>query len=442
MAKFNLTISADYCSSWGIWEGVRELVQNAADANDNGHEMSVRFSPNRDDSETGTLRIANEGVKLDLSVWLMGTSSKADGNSRGHFGEGLKLGVLALVRKGLDVKIVNDDESWTPTLEESETFAGSRVLTVTTRKRESTGKFVIEVPFAREAWESIKPRFLFLAKPKRMKETPSADVILDENYKGSVYVKGIFVEHNPKLEAGYNLKRVSVDRDRRMVNRYEAEDAMAQAWAVVATQSPATVRSYLVPMLEKGAADIADLRYRIGDETRKALVEGFVEKYGPTALAVRTVADAREAEHYGRRGVVQPDAFVAILEQELKTVEQLRRELADATTRLYSWSEFSDEEQTTWAKVMLLVEAAAKVTGYDPVESRTTIVDFRDANLSGTYSNGDGAIKIAKRLLSNRRELVRVLVHEVAHGAGSDGEKAHEVAEGRLFGEIINSLMA
>ena len=84
--KFQLTIATNYCSTWGAWEGCRELVQNGLDAQDDGAEMKVSH-------HIDTFRVVSQGVKLDARVWLMGTTSKSSGGYRGHFGEGLKLGV-------------------------------------------------------------------------------------------------------------------------------------------------------------------------------------------------------------------------------------------------------------------------------------------------------------------------------------------------------------
>lgn len=433
--KFQLTTASSYVPSWGIYEGVRELLQNAADAHDLGNEMKVSH-------RESTLRIATKGVKLDPKVWLLGTSSKVGReDQRGQFGEGFQLGILALVRAGLEVKIVNDDESWIPTLEDSEAFAGEPVLTVRTHKRQQgCGEFVVTVSgLPKELWEEMRERFLFLVKPTKMTPCGAADVILDEKYKGRVYVKGIFVEMNPKLECGYNLHNVKVDRDRRMVDRYDAELAMAGAWAVLATKTPALIRSHLLPMLERGAADVVDMHYRASDATIQALVDEFLEKYGDSAIPVRSLADSREVEHFGKHGVVQPEMLVNVLEKRLGKLDDLKKLHATAITKSWSWSELTDEERATWGRYLPLIEKAAEENGFPKVEERVTLVDFRDPKLNGTFEAG--SIQLARHVLTRRGELVRVLVHEVSHGAGGDGEKAHERAEGKMMASIIVGLV-
>lgn len=432
--KFSLSISSSYVPGWDAFAGIRELFQNAADAHDLGNEMKISH-------HTGTLRIVNEGVKLDPKVWLLGMTTKVGrSDQRGQFGEGFTLGILALIRQGLDVKIINDDESWTPTLEDSDVFPGEKVLTVTTRKRESSGRFCIEIsPLPKETWEALKPRFLFLSKPKNVKETDYTDVILDPAYAGKLFVKGIWVANDPKLSHGYNFKDVAVDRDRKMVDRFQAEGSMGRAWATLATKTPALMKSHLMPMLEQGAPDVGDVHYYIQDHVQAALVDAFKSQYGADAMPVLNVAAAREVEHFGKRGVVQPEAMVDILAREFGTVEKLREANKDATTAIHSWADLSGDEKATWMSVLGAVEPVAAEQGYDAVEARCVIVDFRDQGLNGTYS--ESGIKLARKLLSNRRELIRVLAHEVAHSEGGDAEKTHEVAEGRLLAGIIDSML-
>jgi hypothetical protein len=84
MAKFQLTISAGYVEDWGLHEGVREIIQNALDGQQDGCPMTI-------DHSGDTLTVSNQGARLDRSVWLLGNSSKNADSHRGHFGEGLKL---------------------------------------------------------------------------------------------------------------------------------------------------------------------------------------------------------------------------------------------------------------------------------------------------------------------------------------------------------------
>ncbi len=194
--KVQLTISHNYVPTWGTYEAIREILQNAKDADDDGKPMSVRRSGE-------TMIVTNMGACLDMNVWLMGHTSK-DGNTeaRGHFGEGIKLSMLAALRAGHKVKIINDHESWTPTLEVSDVFHGSKVLTISTHARQRhTGSFSVEIDGVDDdMWALVQERFLFLGETGATLKTAAANILLDPRQKGHLFVKGIWVEY--KADSG------------------------------------------------------------------------------------------------------------------------------------------------------------------------------------------------------------------------------------------------
>src|SRR5688572_23444582 len=89
-----LTINPGYVKDWGIWEAVREFVQNGLDSHDNGFHLSIE----RGGGESKTVRIRNVGTTLDRRTLLLGASDKDGTLERGKFGEGYKLGLLTLSR--------------------------------------------------------------------------------------------------------------------------------------------------------------------------------------------------------------------------------------------------------------------------------------------------------------------------------------------------------
>jgi hypothetical protein len=438
MAKIQLTIATEYVKGWNAWEGIREIVQNALDANDDGYAMTVTHSGN-------TLRVMSADARLKADVWLMGTSGKSAGGYRGHFGEGLKLGVLALVRAGHDVKIVNRDESWTPKLEESEVFGGRNVLTIHTRQREKDcGGFLVEISGVdKEAWAMIRPRFLALVPqaPGDVIDTYDAKVLTAPDMRGKVFVKGIFVQHQAELSAGYDFKTLETDRDRKMVDSFDLRYHAGRAWSEAMSRSLVTADKVLT-MITSGAPDAAGIGtgYSGGGEQAvcKALAEAFVAKHGEGAMPVASMAEAREVEHYGKAGVVVPKSLVEALKNTRGlSLTTVREDFKRAAQTTYGWNDLTPDERATYTDVVGMVEAAAAELGHPPVEARLTVVDFGDEAINGLHEGG--SIKIAKKLLADFDEALRVLVHEVAHDEGADGEKAHERAEGKLFARIVRN---
>ena len=142
-----LSLTEDYAPSWGVWEGVRELVQNWHDgclrnsgqvdswtalggdafvAVANGKEVGVLSY----DAAKEELQLVNRDVGLARRVLLLGSSHKADSSHAiGQFGEGMKVGCLALLREGRHVEMSTRDEHWHWTRRLDASF-GVRVLTI------------------------------------------------------------------------------------------------------------------------------------------------------------------------------------------------------------------------------------------------------------------------------------------------------------------------
>ena len=162
-AKTTITLSLteDYAPQWGVWEGVRELVQNWHDGclRGNGRVEWVRNDANDHVALIGSvvvgsltynaaeqqLVLVNRDVGLARRVLLLGSSHKADSQEAiGQFGEGMKVGTLALLREGRQVDMCTRDEHWHWCRRVDASF-GVRVLTVEVQPRGSVeGALLIE----------------------------------------------------------------------------------------------------------------------------------------------------------------------------------------------------------------------------------------------------------------------------------------------------------
>jgi hypothetical protein len=68
------------------------------------------------------------------------------------------------------------------------------------------------------------------------------------------------------------------------------------------------------------------------------------------------------------------------------------------------------------------------------------VADFRDEAIRGMHK--DGRELLAKKILADRNLTLRVLVHEVAHRNGGDGEKGHVSNIERIWSGIVAGLLA
>jgi hypothetical protein len=436
--RIELTIKTDYLPSWGVWEGVRELIQNAKDAEtEHSAMMNVRHR-----KDTNTLVIENEGTTLPHEALLMGHTSKAGRTDTiGHFGEGLKLGVLALVRFGLPVKIRSGSEVWVPFIDKSEKFNADVLVFDVQKGRKDDNRVQVEVGgIDSETWEKISSRFLFLTKLRDnlFVSVTSGKLLTDPKFSGKLYVKGIFVGERPELLFGYDLAEAEVDRDRKMVNPYDLRWRTNNIWTEVVSRRPDMVKEY-ASLLESDAPDVQGMESdyaagRLVGEVRQKLAKDFLARHGQNALPVGSLAESADIEHLGMNGVVVSKSLKIVLESELGTLEKNQQKLREQTKKKYGWGELNEAEKRHLQSALSLVNPVESIA-LDVVD----VCDFQDTRYKGFYR--DGRVLLAHEILSDAAKTLEVLVHEVAHKAGgSDGEKSHVANIERIWSGIVARL--
>lgn len=436
MAKIQLTIKTDYLPKWDVWEGIRELVQNGRDAEiEHGAPLTI-------DWYNDTLRIENTGTTLELKALLLGHTSKVGrGDMIGQFGEGLKLGILALVRKGIDVKIRNGSEVWLPKIEFDEKFEADVLTFHIEGGREFKNRVRVEIgSVSKETWDTLKELFLFISTPKKGQEikTPRGSLLLGETYKSRVYVKGIFVQKVPGLAYGYNLIDAELDRDRKMVEfwnlRYKTQDIFALAVA----QNEALVDPFC-DMLSETTIETEGLdEYAAGNLSEKLIDQvaaKFTAKYGADAIPVQSLADSKDIEHLGKTGVVVSKQLAAVLSKKLGDTNAIKESLKKEVRESFGWHDLNATERQS------LQDAVALVNKVEPISlDQIDVVDFRSDSLFGQFSNG--RVLLAKKILADADETLATIVHEVAHRKGGDGDHSHVNAIENLWKAIVKTLRA
>ena len=135
---------------------------------------------------------------------------------------------------------------------------------------------------------------------------------------------------------------------------------------------------------------------------------------------VSSLAESKDLEHLGKKGVVVNKPLKAVLQAVMGSTETVKENLKKEATRRYSWSELSDVREDESRAIDLLVNGAEKVA-LDEID----VVDFRSVSLMGMFQGSSGRVSIAKKCLASRKETLRILVHEVSHRQGVDGDKSH-----------------
>lgn len=427
MAIIELSLKETYIPTWGSWECVREAMQNGLDEDIRGHKLTVKY-------KDGQLIIYNEGADMTTEVLLMGHTDKTDNPElSGEHGEGLDVGMLAGVRCGYEIKIVTQTETWTPVIEHSEQY-NARVLKVQTRKLQKRRDGVtVTIKMEEQVWEEAKDLFLKFARLDRDKDLIEIEgqgsIVTDLAYKGRVYVKGIFIQHIPELSYGYDLLGFKVDRDRRLIDTWDMKWKLATMYQEAVAQRPEAMVAPVYAMLRDNKLDTQGLRHNSDTKTREAMASRFIEEHGDDAIPVDSIGESNSITHAGRHGVVVNDTMKELLaSSKIKTALEVRRELTESVTKIYSWDDLdSDERANLTAAAHALDTAVSTVTEQEhpPILNRVKIVDFLQEILDGLVKGNE--ISMARSLLVSKEEILKALVHEEAHiiSDADDGLAAH-----------------
>lgn len=431
MARHELTISETYASPWGLSEAIREIIQNAQDSQVDGHPMSVEHKKDR-------LIVCNRGITLDHSVFLLGNTSKAFRRDQaGQFGEGLKLAMLVFARKGIPMVMRNGDEVWEPKIEASEKYNGQSILVVHTRKGgKDENRFQVEIGFPSETWEGEKWRYLSVS-PRSRKEvinTTSGKVLMGEEDRGRVFVKGIYVCTVPGLEFGYDLYECPLDRDRHLVPGYELRERVKPMMSEAISQGSLRVEK-LWDMMSRGAPEVNVGDFDLVDPKTAELIAGeFSRRFGDMAFPVLNMADATDLEHLGKTGIVLSKAIVNALRPAFGTIDDVRAKLKDSVKERVQWVDLTDAEKSNINQALLEINAVPDVA---VKLSDVEVAIFLDGRLRGMYKAGKAIL--SRSVLADLPSTLGVLIHEVSHRKGVDGDKAHVAEIERVWRHVYEN---
>jgi hypothetical protein len=437
MAKIALTLTRDYCAHWGLAEALRELGQNVVDGETAGYPGNVSWV-----KSSGTVRFTNEGVTLPREALLLGFTTKRNREEMaGQFGEGFKLACLVLARSGVPIKIRNGGEVWVPSMEKDDKFGGVEVLTFDIQTgRADTPRVQVEVGAVNEeSWAMLQGMFLFARKGEvRRVKTRKGDVLTDPEFQGQVFVKGIRVTQMPTLQYGYDLRDVAINRDRTVIDGWDLQCRLRDVWAEACEADPKMGASFY-EMLAADAEDVKGIADwsagYIPNEVRKDLAARFVETHGEGAIPVNTLAESKDIEHLGAKGVVVPKPLAAVLATIVGSTDTVKKNLANSVVATFGWSDLTDAEKANLERAISMCNWSKH--GQVSLDS-IDVVTFRDDGLLGQLK--DGRILLARRNLRYLRDTLATLVHEVAHDNGGDGDKGHVATIEEIWADIVEHM--
>lgn len=213
MRKYELSISADYVPGWGVTEAVREFFQNSIDeeTRDSSNKMLFEY-----DEAEEKLIIGNKHSELDIKTLLFGTTTKNDDDAMiGNHGEGYKIATVVLLRLGKTVVFNNycRREVWRPRLVKSRKYDGALVPTFFVEtaavwEKVPDHSLMIEISgITPEEYEKVKKSNLHLQGDYQKIETMYGDILESPEHKGKIFVGGLYICEEPRLDIGVPVQR-------------------------------------------------------------------------------------------------------------------------------------------------------------------------------------------------------------------------------------------
>ncbi len=434
--RIELTIGTDYVPDWGLWEGVRELFNNGHDAE------TERNAPLVVDHKDGWLRVRNTGTTLHIDNLILGDTDKrgtSHAETIGRHGDGMKTGILAILRAGRKVAIRTGNEVWSPTIEASQVFTKPLLVFTITAAPRYANRVVVEIEMTREEWDGMRDRFLYLSRETTNDRvvTPRGTLLTAPRFKGRLYVKGVFVQMAHDLRYGYDLPDATLNRDRNVVESYDRGRKLRDIWAAAVNQQPDLTDDFFKALIRDDGDMSGSMAYApLTEQARASLANRFYSRYGEGAVPVASLEESREIAHLGRKGVVVPAGLRDVLEPITGDTDAVKAALRQEVQKLYSWDDLNEREVANLGRAVGYV--SAQVDGGLEL-GKVSVVAFRSADLLGQHK--DGNYLLARKALASLRLATETLVHEVAHDHGGDGEKGHVAAIERIWSGIFSQLV-
>lgn len=435
MESLEFPVSADYVESWGVYEALRELLQNAKDAE---VESGIAFCMYREGS---TLYILNRGISIKRDSLILGVTTKRNRNDLiGEHGEGLILGVLALLRCGKTVTIQTNYEVWSPSTRYSEKWLSSVLhLDIDSTPQEITIPYVSVVvnDISDEDMELLYSRIRWLpdARVSRNEiDTDYCTILLEPSERGRVYVKGIFIEDKENLAYGYDLKNANVGRDRSAVSsrllHINVIRAIDQAFNSGKIDASTVLSLFEVDYNEfryhfiHGPLLDSSYHYKVLDE----VAQQWAFKHDTSeqqAIPVRNLNEVNELAHWGLRGVIVPSTLMIILGSLGRSKDVAIRTRAESLSVVFDLSDLLSSEYENYTYCLSVLNHVW------PESSNVTvkIASFKTDHLRGiAYLNKDSTKSVAyirRSVLATTHDTFRTMIHELSHVVtrAVDGQK-------------------
>lgn len=433
------SLSPRYVSSWGAIEALKEVIQNYLDVTEaQGVQGTLRWAD-------GQAQITDQGSGLEPRHFALGISEKGMENARGQFGEGLKLGLMALARLGRACVVRSNGREYRPCIQMHAAFETETLHLEVSSSRKRVGTEILlecseeEYLAARGAFQEFAPDLVWLDRERGI-SSPGGSVYVNGVRAGSVHAQ--FSYHLTSAELGGVQV---INRDRSVVDVQKISTPLATKLG--STNSRLVVRTLLGIMERKGTgerdpleAELYIASYRLAD--KDLWQEEARTRWGDALLSSgSSVGDAR-AERLGYRVLnIQNYTLRAILEIcGFRTVKDV----------------LGDDDLEGTPTALTLVQQARLEDACRTVEDayhrpeRVLVLhnprrhdrDIFGCVLPEDHPRYPGALVLNAELLDDSERLVQELLHETIHQVTGYSDLSNEFEDEytRLAGTLAQAL--
>ena len=408
----NLTLSYEN-DNWEEWHILREFISNALD--------SVRGDTSRISIQTDvgfiTIRDTGDGYPLVYAKRIGASNKRDDAELIGNFGEGVKLSLLACVRKGIKVLLLS--RNWL--IEPKAVLVDDQfVLMYSIYESEAsiTGtSVIIEANIAAmEIIDNLKQYFLqFRNDSDCLHGDINNGIFPMIDQKAMLYNKGVFIKEISALYS-YGVNLEGLNRDRDLISHSNIAWAIKSVWNNV--DNPCLIKTLITAStLHSSERDkLAELYYTVSPVNLAPWAAAFTELFGYKALLYTNDLAEREAVALGY-DVISCDYRIADILQ--------RAGIKNDTETLSDNYEFrfTDRLEQDEAEILNRVYALAELLGADIPKNVKIFDEYANhPDILGIYNQRSKQVYMRKNVLAaGLEEALSVFLHEANHHiSGSD----------------------
>ena len=403
------TLTLKYRSQWGVWEAIREIFTNSMD--------EIGDLPNmHTDNDVCIIEDQGEGM-TKRQFLLLGISEKKERkNIIGQFGEGLKIGLVILLREGCNITISSQD--WKCTVVK-DMLEGEEVVAYDFDELDSPVKGVryeIEGLNISEVQEMVASKFLPKESEHYIVNNERYGRMMTGPFVGKLYHKGVYIQEAPKkTEFGYDLFQLDLGTDRQYASSWSIGFQIGNVLEQL--QDPEII-SRVFDAMQKDTLESETRAMNMNDHWKRV----FISKYGMKAVVSDDTEMRGKVAYNGGQMIkfATEEIVNAITGLGIMTAEAFVAKRQEARSKVLSKS-FDEVSQRKKRNIKIAFGLVQKLnifrtTFKDLVEADQLRFFTKKGDADRPFANrGGGNVWIPLDIIHDPIEVATALVHELCH---------------------------